>query len=63
MEYKKITQMNLCTKQEQTYRPRKQTSGYQRKGMGVGGQIRSMWLTDTNHSTEALVAINTGGGK
>ena len=31
---KKIMQMNLCTKQEQTYRPRRQAHGYQREVVG-----------------------------
>ena len=32
VESKKKVQMNLFTKQKQTYRYRKQTNGYQRKG-------------------------------
>ena len=41
-------QMNVYTKQKQTHRHRKQTSGYQR-GKGEAGQIKSMGLRDTNH--------------
>ena len=36
MESEKVIQMNLLTKQKQTHRHRKQTSGYQReKGVGI----------------------------
>ena len=36
MESEKVIQMNLLTKQKQTHRHRKQTSGYQReKGLGI----------------------------
>ena len=36
---KKITQMNLFTKQKQTHRLRKQTYGHRRGKVGVGGGI------------------------
>ena len=40
VESKKMIQMNLFTKQKQTHRPRKQTSGYQR---GKGGRKSGVW--------------------
>ena len=42
--------MNLCTKQKQTHRHRKQIYGYER-GEGRARQIRGMALTDTNYYT------------
>ena len=42
--------MNVYAKQKQTHRYRKQTYGYQRRGVREG-QIRSMGLTDTNYYT------------
>ena len=43
--------MNLCTKQKETHRHRKNTYGYQREKGGEEGQIASMGLTDTNYYT------------
>ena len=41
--------MNVCTKQKQTHRWKKQTCGNQRvEGRGEG-QIRGMGLTDANY--------------
>ena len=34
-----MTQMNLFIKQKQTHRLRKQTYGYQRENVAVGGRI------------------------
>ena len=40
--YKKLIQMNLFTKQKQTYRHRKHTYGYQRDN-GVGVDKLRVW--------------------
>ena len=37
VEFKKMIQMNLFTKQKQTHRHRKQTYGYQRGKVGAEG--------------------------
>ena len=46
----KIAQMNLCTKQKQTHRYRKQTNGYQTEEK-LEGQYPSMGLASTNYYT------------
>ena len=46
---KEMIQMNLCTKEKQTHRYRKQTCGYRREEASTEGQIRGLGLTDTNH--------------
>ena len=49
MQNLKIIQTNVYAKQKQTYRYRKQTTGYQRGEGRREGQIRGMGLRVTNH--------------
>ena len=52
-----MIQMNLFTKQKQTYRLRKQANGYQRENVGKG-YIRNLELTYTQYYPGGLVVKN-----
>ena len=48
LKKKKITQMDLFTKQKKTHRHRKQTSGYQKEKGEGRDKFGSLGLTDTD---------------
>ena len=51
--------MNLFTKQKQTHRHRKQTSGYQMGEEKREGQVRGIGLINTNHYMYLITHGNT----